>query len=119
MMGVAASGGYYVASACDAIIAHPSTITGSIGVISVFPNVSGLFSKVGVEMKIIKSGELKDAGSPFRDMSHEEQKVFQTSSTRCTAIFSTSSWRNEKIPVDRGTGRSPTAASIPPTRRSG
>ncbi len=78
MMGVAASGGYYVASACDAIIAHPSTITGSIGVISVFPNVSGLFSKVGVEMKIIKSGELKDAGSPFRDMSHEEQKVFQT-----------------------------------------
>jgi protease-4 len=78
MMGVAASGGYYVASACDAIIAHPSTITGSIGVISVFPNVSGLFSKVGVEMKIIKSGELKDAGSPFRDMSQEEQKVFQT-----------------------------------------
>jgi protease-4 len=78
MMGVAASGGYYVASACDAIIAHPSTITGSIGVISIFPNVSGLFSKVGVEMKIIKSGELKDAGSPFRDMNQEEQKVFQT-----------------------------------------
>jgi protease-4 len=77
MMGVAASGGYYVASACDAIIAHPSTITGSIGVISIFPNVAGLFSKVGVEMKIIKSGDLKDAGSPFRDMNPEEQKVFQ------------------------------------------
>jgi protease-4 len=78
MMGVAASGGYYVASACDEIIAHPSTITGSIGVISIFPNVSGLFSKFGVEMKVIKSGELKDAGSPFRDMSLEEQKVFQS-----------------------------------------
>jgi len=77
MMGVAASGGYYAASACDAIVAHPSTITGSIGVISIFPNLSGLMAKVGVDMKVIKSGELKDAGSPFRDMSQEEQQVFQ------------------------------------------
>lgn len=78
MMGVAASGGYYVASACDYIVAHPSTITGSIGVISIFPNVGGLFSKVGIRTQIIKSGELKDAGSPFRDMSQEEQEVFQS-----------------------------------------
>jgi protease-4 len=77
MMGVAASGGYYAASACDEIVAHPSTITGSIGVISVFPNISGLMAKVGVEVKVIKSGELKDAGSPFRGLSPEEQKVFQ------------------------------------------
>ncbi len=77
MMGVAASGGYYAASACDAIVAHPSTITGSIGVISVFPNVSGLLAKVGLEMKVIKSGDLKDAGSPFREMSPEERQVFQ------------------------------------------
>jgi protease-4 len=77
MMGVAASGGYYAASACDAIVAHPSTITGSIGVISIFPNMSGLMAKVGVDVKVIKSGELKDAGSPFRDMSLEEQQVFQ------------------------------------------
>lgn len=77
MMGVAASGGYYVASACDFIVAHPSTITGSIGVISIFPNMGELFSKVGIKTLVIKSGELKDAGSPFRDMSQEEQKVFQ------------------------------------------
>lgn len=77
MMGVAASGGYYAASACDAIVAHPSTITGSIGVISIFPNISGLMTKVGVDVKVIKSGNLKDAGSPFRDMSQEEQQVFQ------------------------------------------
>ena len=51
MMGLATSGGYYVASACDFIIAHPSTITGSIGVISVFPNIEDLFGKIGVEMK--------------------------------------------------------------------
>ena len=77
MMGVAASGGYYAATGCDAIVAHPSTITGSIGVISLFPNMSGLMAKVGVDVKVIKSGELKDAGSPFRDMSLEEQRVFQ------------------------------------------
>jgi len=77
MMGVAASGGYYVASACDHIVAHPSTITGSIGVISVFPNIEGLFDKVGVKTTVIKSGGMKDAGSPFRGMSLEEQQVFQ------------------------------------------
>jgi protease-4 len=77
MMGVAASGGYYVASACDYAVAHASTITGSIGVISVFPDVAGLFSKLGIKTQIIKSGQMKDAGSPFRDMTEPEQKVFQ------------------------------------------
>ncbi len=77
MMGVAASGGYYVASACDQVIAHASTITGSIGVISVFPSVAGLFSMVGVNVQVIKSGALKDAGSPFRGLTPEEQKVFE------------------------------------------
>ncbi len=77
MMGVAASGGYYVASACDLIVAHPSTLTGSIGVISVFPNVEGLFDKVGVKTVVIKSGGMKDAGSPFRGMSEEEKQIFQ------------------------------------------
>jgi protease-4 len=77
MMGVAASGGYYVASACDAVVAHPSAITGSIGVISLFPDMGGLLSKVGVKMQVIKSGELKDAGSPFRDLSEKEQRIFQ------------------------------------------
>jgi protease-4 len=77
MMGVSASGGYYVASACDQILAHPSTITGSIGVISIFPNIEELFDKVGVKMTVIKSGQMKDSGSPFRDMSEEERAVFQ------------------------------------------
>ena len=77
MMGVAASGGYYVASACDTVVAHASTITGSIGVLAVFPSVSGLMSKVGVDVRVVKSGALKDAGSPFRGMSPEEQKVFE------------------------------------------
>jgi len=77
MMSVAASGGYYIASACDTIVAHPSTITGSIGVISIFPSVESLFDKVGIRMNIIKSGTMKDAGSPFRSMTEDEKKSFQ------------------------------------------
>lgn len=77
MMSVAASGGYYIASACDFIVAHPSTLTGSIGVISVFPSVEALMSKVGVKVNVIKSGPAKDSGSPFRDMTDDEKKLFQ------------------------------------------
>lgn len=77
MMSVAASGGYYIASACDLIVAHPSTLTGSIGVISIFPSVESLMSKVGVKVNIIKSGPAKDSGSPFRDMTEDEKKIFQ------------------------------------------
>jgi len=77
MMGVTASGGYYIASACDYIIAHPSTLTGSIGVISIFPNLEELFEKVGINVQVIKSGELKDSGSVFREMTDKEKDVFQ------------------------------------------
>ncbi|HOW84672.1 MAG TPA: signal peptide peptidase SppA [Candidatus Aminicenantes bacterium] len=77
MMSVAASGGYYIASACDLIIAHPTTLTGSIGVISVFPSVEGLMTKVGVKVEIVKSGPAKDAGSPFRTMTENEKKLYQ------------------------------------------
>lgn len=77
MMGLATSGGYYVASACDHVIAHPSTITGSIGVISIFPNLQELFTKIGIKVNVIKSGEMKDSGSVFRDLTKEEKKIFQ------------------------------------------
>lgn len=76
MMSVAASGGYYIASACDVIVAHPSTLTGSIGVISVFPSVEGLMSKVGVKVEVVKSGPAKDAGSPFRSMTEDEKRLY-------------------------------------------
>jgi protease-4 len=77
MMGLTASGGYYIASACDLLVAHPSTLTGSIGVISLFPNLEGLLDKMGVQIHVIKSGALKDSGSLFRPMTSEEQEVFQ------------------------------------------
>ncbi len=76
--GVAASGGYYIASACSAIVANPGTITGSIGVIMETVNVQGLLEKIGVKGAVIKAGTYKDLGSPLRDMTAEEQKILET-----------------------------------------
>lgn len=74
---VAASGGYYIASASDRIVANPGTLTGSIGVIMELANVEGLFKKIGVESVVIKSGRNKDIGSPFRKMQPEERAILQ------------------------------------------
>jgi protease-4 len=77
LMDVAASGGYYVALAADTIVAHPTTVTGSIGTIMVNVNAEGLMQKIGVAATTIKSGEHKDMGSPFRTLTDEERKIFQ------------------------------------------
>ncbi len=74
---VSASGGYYVASACDLIVAQPGTITGSIGVIFSVSNFDSLMKKVGMKNDTIKSGKFKDIGSPTRDMTPEERKLLQ------------------------------------------
>lgn len=74
---ISASGGYYLAAAADKIVCHPGTLTGSIGVIMQMPNVEGLLGKVGVKMSSIKSGAMKDIGSPFRPMTPEERASFQ------------------------------------------
>jgi protease-4 len=75
---VAASGGYYIASACSAIVANPGTITGSIGVIMETVNVQGLLEKIGVKGSVIKAGTYKDLGSPLREMTVEEKKILET-----------------------------------------
>jgi protease IV len=77
MMNVAASGGYYIALPADHIMAHPTTITGSIGVIFARPGVSGLMEKTGLSVMVSKSGEQKDIGSPFRAPSESEEVIFQ------------------------------------------
>jgi len=77
MMDVAASGAYYVACACDVIIAHPTTVTGSIGVVMQTVNLERTLKMLGVETQAIKSGPKKDAGSPLRKMTDEERKIFQ------------------------------------------
>ncbi len=77
MGSLAASGGYYIASAANYIVANPGTITGSIGVIIHFPNMRELFGKIGYQMTTIKSGRFKDIGNPARDMTPEEKELLQ------------------------------------------
>jgi len=77
MASAAASGGYYVALGADTIMANPGTTTGSIGVIAEIPNFQGLMEKIGVSMTIIKSGEFKDAGSPYRGLSPRDMQYLQ------------------------------------------
>jgi protease-4 len=77
MGSVAASGGYYIACASDLIVANPGTITGSIGVIMEFTNIEELFKKIGIKGVVLKSGEHKDIGSPFREMTPEEKRIIQ------------------------------------------
>ncbi len=77
MGSVAASGGYYIACAADEIVANPGTITGSIGVIAHFSNVEELLKKIGLKSSIIKSGKYKDIGSPLREMTQDEKRLFQ------------------------------------------
>jgi protease-4 len=77
IMDIGASGAYYVAAASDRIVAHPTSVTGSVGVIMLRVNAEGLLQKIGVEAGAIKSGAKKDIGSPFRPMSEEERAIFQ------------------------------------------
>ncbi len=78
MMGLAASGGYYVALPSDHIAAHPTTVTGSVGVIFLQPRVAGLLDKIGVGVEVSKSGAQKDMGSPFRAATPEEKKLTES-----------------------------------------
>ncbi len=77
IMDVGASGAYYVALAADTIVVHPTTVTGSIGVVMLTLNAEGLLQKVGVSPLAIKSGAKKDMGSPFRGLTEEERAIFQ------------------------------------------
>lgn len=77
IMDLGTSGAYYTALAADSIVAHPTSVLGSIGVILITFNVQGLMEKIGVEDTVVKSGALKDMGSPFKKMGPEERAVFQ------------------------------------------
>ncbi len=77
ILDVGTSGGYYVAVAADKIVAHPSSVTGSLGVIMLTMNASGLLEKIGIEATAVTSGPRKDMGSPFRAMKPEERAIFQ------------------------------------------
>lgn len=77
LMDLATSGGYYIASSADRIIAQPTAVTGSIGVVALSVNASGLMEKLGITNQTVKSGDMKDLGSPIRPMTEEERRVLQ------------------------------------------
>jgi protease-4 len=78
MDSVAASGGYYIAAACDQIVANPGTITGSIGVIMQWMDIEDLVRWAKLRPETITAGAMKDAGSPYRALSPSERAYFQT-----------------------------------------
>jgi len=77
MLDLAASGGYYLACGADKIYALPTSVTGSIGVIMIAPEFAGTLDKIGAHVNVIKSGELKDMGSLFREMNEKDRAVLQ------------------------------------------
>lgn len=78
MGSIAASGGLLASLGCQKVFVNPGTLTGSIGVILAVPNFSGIMQRFDVKMNVIKSGELKDAGSPFREMTPEDRAFLQS-----------------------------------------
>src|SRR2546422_5311323 len=101
-MDIGASGGYYIAVAADQIIAHPTSVTGSVGVIMLRVNAEGLLQKIGVEAGAIKSGAKKDIGSPFRPMNEEERAIFQNMINRVQSRFLEGGTKGRKaLPADQ------------------
>ena len=98
---VAASGGYWIASASNKIYADANTLTGSIGVIFHLSDLSGLMKKIGVTPETIISGKFKDIGSPDRPLRPDERALLQRWSTTC---------------MEDSSGRSRMAATCPSTR---
>ena len=77
MGNMAASGGYYISTKADKIVALPGTLTGSIGAIAQIPNVEGLYQKLGIKMQIFKGGKYKDMYSGIRELTEEEKEIMQ------------------------------------------
>lgn len=93
---LAASGGYYVACAADKILAQPTTVTGSIGVITMLPEISELAKKLGVSVEVVKSGPMKDMGSFLRPITPEERGEFDALVQEMYEIFLEKVWASRK-----------------------
>jgi protease-4 len=98
---VAASGGYYIASGANLIMANRGTATGSIGVIMQFTNVEGLTRKIGLDFFNLKAGRYKDVGSPFRPMTPEDKAYLQGLLDNIYQQFLIDVAHNRKIPLAR------------------
>jgi protease-4 len=90
-----------VALAADTIVAHPTSVTGSLGVVMLTVNAQGLMEKIGVAPVAIKSGTMKDAGSPFRALTPQEREVFQGVIDDMYGRFVRLIAESRKIPAER------------------
>jgi protease IV len=101
MGSIAASGGFYIACAGEKIYANPGTLTGSIGVIFTFYNVQGLLKWAGVQVSPLTAGKMKDAGSPFKEMSADERAYFRSVLDDVHEQFIQAVAEGRSLPVDQ------------------
>jgi protease-4 len=101
MGNVAASGGYYVACAANKIVANPGTLTGSIGVLMEFVQLEELLQKIGVGWEVLKSGEFKDIGSPYRKLSERERELLNSLILDIRNQFVEAVAQGRKLPVEK------------------
>jgi protease-4 len=101
MSDYAASGGYYMAMGCDTIVAHPNTITGSIGIFSVFFNMEELVDKIGVDTEIVQTSEFADIFSPTKPMSEAERRILQANIEDGYETFTRKAAEGRNMPVEQ------------------
>jgi protease-4 len=102
MSDVAASGGYYIAMGCDTIVAHPNSITGSIGVFGVLPNIQPLLAdKLGVTVDRVTTGKFSDLPTITRALSPYEKQQMQLEVNDIYADFTTKAAQGRHMPVER------------------
>ena len=106
MGGTAASGGFYIASAADKIVANPGTITGSIGVIMQYYKYKELAEKIGFTLETIKSGEFKDIGNPNRDLTERDRGILDAVISDIQSQFVEAVAKGRNIPVEKSKGSS-------------
>ncbi len=95
------SGGYWIATASDWVMADPLSVVGSIGVILEVPNLSGLMEKLGVQVTTIKGGDYKDMGSPYRNMTEEEKELLENISVQLHEEFVKEVAANREMDLNR------------------
>jgi len=101
MGSVAASGGYYVSSAADKIIASPGTLTGSIGVLMEFVRLQELMEKIGVDIEVLKSGEFKDIGSPHRKLTEQDKEMVRALIFDIQSQFVEAVAQGRNLPIEK------------------
>lgn len=101
MSDYAASGGYYIAMGCDTIVAQPSTITGSIGIFAMLPDMSGFFGdKIGVTFDQVKTGNYGELYTVTRPLTDAEKRFFQNSLEEAYGTFTSKAAEGRDIPVE-------------------